>query len=352
MPSWIRLGAIVGAVAIFLGLVGVISTTLFFCFDNCPPDISGAIVSRLARWLSLGLVVTGCAWILSLLESARGGQWRWFAVLLLSLPMTVVVTEAVLWIADGGIAGGWLVPQFESEFDEWKGWGLLLLLCWPLVIFLVGRALDRIGRVGPPASTESSSAWRGRVALGALGSLLVTVVVGGFIANQGAATHLSTLQGWLTSLGTSAHDQGAIYHRSALLVPGHIMTGVNSSQTIEAYEYPLAALAARDAALLRPSDLQPAGAPYHVFYRGRLIVVYQGDDGGTLFLLTGLLGPQLASASTASLLISLARCVDVVSKLPLYESRVPWLEPRVGEDLQWSGFLQAPPGGNNLLCEE
>jgi hypothetical protein len=31
-----------------------------------------------------------------------------------------------------------------------------------------------------------------------------------------------------------------------------------------------------------------------------LIVTYQGDDSGTLYLLSGLLGPQLASASTAN----------------------------------------------------
>ena len=127
----------------------------------------------------------------------------------------------------------------------------------------------------------------------------MTVVVGGLIANQGAATHLSTLRDWLTNMGTEFHDQGAIDHRPALLVPGHVITEVEDTETVEAYEYPLAALAARDAARLKPSDLGPASAPWHVFYRGRLIVVYQGDDGGTLYLLTGLLGPQLASASTA-----------------------------------------------------
>src|SRR5260370_29684859 len=108
MASWTRRrGAIVGTVAIFLGLVGLLFSSSFLCFDSCVPDLSGAIVSQLAFWLSLGLVVTGCAWILSLLESARGGQWRRFAVLLLSLPVTMVITEVALWIADGGIAGGW-----------------------------------------------------------------------------------------------------------------------------------------------------------------------------------------------------------------------------------------------------
>ena len=148
MASWIRRGAIVGAVAIFLGLVGLVFFSAFLCFETCVPHLSGAVASQLALWLGLGLVVTGFAWMLSLLESTRGGQWRRFAVLLLSLPVTMVIAEVTLWVADGGIAGGWLVPQSASELAAWKSWALLALLCWPLVIVLIGRARGRAGR--PP----------------------------------------------------------------------------------------------------------------------------------------------------------------------------------------------------------
>jgi hypothetical protein len=105
-------------VAIFLGLVGVAFSSAFLCFDTCPHDLAGASGALVVRWLGIGLLATGCGWLLSLLECARAGRRRWLAALLRSLPITALVAEGVLWIAEtASLADGWC----QSTKVSWWG---------------------------------------------------------------------------------------------------------------------------------------------------------------------------------------------------------------------------------------
>jgi hypothetical protein len=108
---------------------------------------------------------------------------------------------------------------------------------------------------------------------------------------------LASLLTALGQAGLTVTQAGAV-QQPFLSVPGQAITA--NGQTIQAFEYPDAAAAARDAAKIQPDGTIPNtsvmwGAQPHFYRADRLLVIYVGTDATVLAALTSALGAPFAT---------------------------------------------------------
>jgi hypothetical protein len=155
---------------------------------------------------------------------------------------------------------------------------------------------------------------RPAVQISLVAALLVIVMGAGYgLYTQATAFSYQDLLTALAARGASVQEHGAA---STLTFQGrgHALT-VNGA-TVDAYEYSAPAVAQLDAARVSSDGATFRGgawpfggsavtvdwiAPPHDYRRGRVIVMYIGEDGAITRLLSAVLGPQFAGGATPSL---------------------------------------------------
>jgi hypothetical protein len=113
----------------------------------------------------------------------------------------------------------------------------------------------------------------------------------------GGVTDLASLQTALTQAGLTVAPAGAV-QQPFLSSGGQTLTA--NGQSIQAFEYPDAAAADRDAAKIHPDGTIPNtsvmwGAQPHFYRAGRLLVIYVGTDATVLAALDHVVGPAFAT---------------------------------------------------------
>lgn len=113
----------------------------------------------------------------------------------------------------------------------------------------------------------------------------------------GGVTDLASLQTALGQAGLTVAPAGAV-QQPFLSSSGQTLTA--NGQSIQAFEYPDAAAAERDAAKIHPDGTIPGtsvmwGAQPHFYRVGRLLVIYVGTDAPALAALDRVVGPAFAT---------------------------------------------------------
>jgi drug/metabolite transporter (DMT)-like permease len=134
------------------GILFLVFSLPWICFDYCPPDdIASTIPRYLLIALTLGVNCAGAGWILALISLVRRRLQLWSTLALLSLPVVVLISVLAL----SQSIGGQLLPHTGDELYHWlttlNYTVLPVTLCWPLAtIITIGMARQPAARALAP----------------------------------------------------------------------------------------------------------------------------------------------------------------------------------------------------------